>query len=194
MRQFNSGWLCDTTWSSLECTSQSQNVCVMWWLHLATTDDRDQCMPTPFLPRASDSTYSSTGQLTYIRLNTRKRLRADRTFSSQREADVYPASLNIHKSSVRVPHSFIMGWHSRVVCYSNVSWALSHLPRTYVHVSLCLVNRANDDIKAHLNVNVETTVVSVIDDPCDDYDMADIESKGCDTACGTEKDSKEFFH
>ncbi|KAG2342029.1 hypothetical protein BDR05DRAFT_887312 [Suillus weaverae] len=35
-------------------------------------------------------------------LNTRKRLRADRTFSSQREADVYPASLNIHKSSVRV--------------------------------------------------------------------------------------------
>lgn len=80
------------------------------------------------------------------------------------------------------------------MCYSNVSWALSHLPRTYVHVSLCLVNRANDDIKAHLNVNVETTVVSVIDDPCDDYDMADIESKGCDTACGTEKDSKEFFH
>ncbi|KAG1763881.1 hypothetical protein CY34DRAFT_468273 [Suillus luteus UH-Slu-Lm8-n1] len=91
-------------------------------------------------------------------LNTRKRLRADRTFSSQREADVYPASLNIHKSSQRI---------------------LGPLSPTK---------------NAHLNVNVETTVVSVIDDPCDDYDMADIESKGCDTACGTEKDSKEFFH
>ncbi|KAG1783347.1 hypothetical protein EV702DRAFT_1041034 [Suillus placidus] len=90
-------------------------------------------------------------------LNTRKRLRADRTFSSQREADVYPASLNIHKSSQRIlgPLSPTKG--------------------------------------SHLNVNVETTVVSVIDDPCEDYDMADIESKGCDTACGTEKDSKEFL-
>lgn len=45
-----------------------------------------------------------------------------------------------------------------------------------------------------MNVNVETTVVSVIDEPCDDYDMVDIESKGCDTACGTEKVSKEFLH
>jgi hypothetical protein len=72
------------------------------------TDDYDQYTPTPFLPRALDYAYSSTGRLTFVRLNTRKRLRADRTLSSQREADVYPASLNIHKSSVRVPCSFII--------------------------------------------------------------------------------------
>ncbi|KAG1730677.1 uncharacterized protein EDB91DRAFT_1252536 [Suillus paluster] len=98
-------------------------------------------------------------------LNTRKRLREDRSYSSQREADVYPASLNIHKS--RVSQQRILG-------------PLSPTKAT------------------HLNVNVETTVVSVIDEPCDDYDMADmgdIESKGCDTACGTEKGSlsKEFL-
>ncbi|KAG0706632.1 hypothetical protein DFH29DRAFT_1020941 [Suillus ampliporus] len=93
-------------------------------------------------------------------LNTRKRLRADRSFSSQRgEADVYPASMNIHKSRQS----------------QRILGPLSPTKAT------------------HLNVNVETTVVSVIDDPCDDYDMADIESKGCDTACGTEKDSKEFL-
>lgn len=91
-------------------------------------------------------------------LNTRKRLRSDHTFSSQREADVYPASMNIHKSSQRILGPF------------------------------------SPNKNAHLNVNVETTVVSVIDEPCDDYDMVDIESKGCDTACGTEKDSKEFLH
>jgi len=43
-------------------------------------------------------------------------------------------------------------------------------------------------------VNVETTVVSVIDEPCYELDTkGDIESKGCETACGTEKDSKEFL-
>lgn len=91
-------------------------------------------------------------------LNTRKRLRSDRTLSSQRDADVYPASSNIHKSSR-------------------------------------ILGPLSPNKGAHLNVNVETTVVSVIDDPCEDYDIGDIESKGgCDTACGTEKDSKEFLH
>lgn len=90
-------------------------------------------------------------------LNTRKRLRSDRTLSSQRDADVYPASSNIHKSSR-------------------------------------ILGPLSPNKGAHLNVNVETTVVSVIDDPCEDYDIGDIESKGgCDTACGTEKDSKEFL-
>jgi hypothetical protein len=99
------------------------------------TDDRDQCMPTPFLPRASDSTYSTTGQLIFVRLNTRKRLRADRTFSSQREADVYPASLNIHKSSVRVLfiHHVVTlkGLISRVTA-TYLGPSLTHQERTYM--------------------------------------------------------------
>jgi hypothetical protein len=47
-----------------------------------------------------------------------------------------------------------------------------------------------------LNVNVETTIVSVIDEPCYELDTkGDLESRGCDhdTACGSEKDSKEFI-
>ncbi|KAJ8594554.1 hypothetical protein M405DRAFT_808743 [Rhizopogon salebrosus TDB-379] len=98
-------------------------------------------------------------------LNTRKRLRADRSYSSQRDPEVYPASL--YPASINVNRSRA----------SHILGPLSPTKST------------------HLNVNVETTIVSVIDEPCYELDTkGDFESKDCETACGTEKDSKEFLH
>ncbi|KAG1809518.1 hypothetical protein EV424DRAFT_1350014, partial [Suillus variegatus] len=127
---------CAVTSASLICWMVMRHNLIFLGMHFAISN----CMPIPFSPH--------------------------HTFSSQREADVYPASMNFtnHRSVFHI-----------------------HLSCGDTHCSRGLQQRilgpfSPNKMYAHLNVNVETTVVSVIDEPCDDYDMVDIESKGCDTA------------